>query len=202
MFNLPWYAWLNVLALPCLWAYLMLDCALQGKPRWFRQLTTVALGACVCSLFLYWNPPINDWLTPLQIGLMVLIAPMVVWFVGNSCLQLLACALPAPGRDADKEAVSSKSPPTAPAYHLDDDDIDLDAGTSNDISDEQLGKTIAALFSRDATLDDSLGNVMRLIGAEENVNTTGELLRLQLLQALCMGLILIPPLVLGLRLIQ
>lgn len=137
MFNLPWYAWFNVLALPCLWVYLM-----------------------------------------------------------------LACALLVASRDAGKEAASSGSTPTAPAYHLDDDDIDLDAVKGNDIYDEQRGKTIAALFSRDATLDDSLGNVMRLIGAEENVNTTGELLPLQLLQVLCMSSILVPPLVLGFQLIQ
>lgn len=202
MFNLPWYAWLNVFALPCLWLYLMLDFALQGKPKWFRQYTTVSLIACMLSLFLYWNPSLNALFSPLQLGLVALIVPLVIWSLGISCLQLLASPVRWWTRDAEEGEASLASTQSGVHFNLDDDDIDLDGGAVEAVDDVQRGKAIAGLFSKNATLDDSLGNIMTLLGAQQDDSSPGVPVSLLLAQVFCMSLILLPPLVLSLRLIQ
>ncbi len=202
MFNLPWYAWLNVLALPGLWVFLMFDCAVQGKPRWFRQFTTVSMVACVVCLFLYWNPALNVLFSPLQYALIVLIAPLTIWLLGTSSLQLLAGLLTGFSGDSDGVKAHPFSGQSGHQFKVDDDDIHLDGGIDKNGGDQRRGESIAALFSRNATLDESVGAVVSLIGAQESVYSTGSLVALQLVQLTAMGLLLLPPLILSLDLIQ
>lgn len=186
MFNLPWYAWLNVLALPCLWLSLMLDCALQGRPQWFRHFTTISLLACIVSVFLYWNPHVNALFSPLQPGLIILIVLLVACTLITQCLQLLIS-----GMRWWKHASNGKEEPSAapsPADHA--------------VTDEQRGKAMTGLFSPKATLDESLNNLLLLTGVQDDDETPGVLIPLQLIQLLLSGLILIPPMLLSFHLVR
>jgi len=201
MFNLPWYAWLNVFALPCLWLYLMLECAFQSRPTWFRQYTSVSIIACACSVFLYWNPAANALFTPLQYGLIALIVPLTTVSVGIIVLQLLSSILEWLTGDSEQREQSLSTTQEGVAFNLDDDDIDLDGGTRRTIGHEQRGAVIAALLSSQSTLDDSVGNIMTLLGTQEDDSTTLTLVGMLSIQLICTGLIMMPPLLMSFRLI-
>ena len=64
MFNLPWYSWINVLAIPLVWLLVWTGMKLQKVAPWQFKLSLVGHLSIVAIIFLYWNPQITPVLNP------------------------------------------------------------------------------------------------------------------------------------------
>jgi len=60
MFNLPWYAWLNILSLPILFVFIRIDYKFRDMPKLMRQLVSFQFLACAGTLLLYRNTHVFD----------------------------------------------------------------------------------------------------------------------------------------------
>ena len=58
MFNLPWFSWLNVLAIPLLWGMMWVGLRIEKSPRWQHHASVVGHLSIVAVIMLYWNPAV------------------------------------------------------------------------------------------------------------------------------------------------
>ena len=201
MFNLPWYAWLNVIALPCFWACVMLEIAANRTLQPYRKYTTVAIVACVFSVFLYWNPPLNALFSPLQIGLVALIAPLALFTLATAGIQIVATARSCVTTLDNSANVALSSCHSTAEFDPDEDDIDLDSDSNSVVETEACGRAIASLFAKNATLDDSVSCLQTLFENSLEDESPKELLFALLAQLLLAGMILIPPFYMSIQLV-
>lgn len=179
----------------------MLESAFQGKPQWYRQYLSVALLACASSVFLYWNPAVRALFHPLHYALFTLIAPMAIYSLAFASLQLIANLLLWNSTEDPTPQTTEALTDNGISLDLDGDDIDLDAGR-NTIAHEQRGRAIANLLSPDASLDNSINNVMILLGEGTDEPTAQATIPMLLVQLMCIGLAVLPPLVQSYRLMM
>jgi len=64
MFNLPWYSWFNVLAIPLLWSLIWFGLKIEKVPRWQHQFSLLGHISFVAIIFLHWNPSVSQMMTP------------------------------------------------------------------------------------------------------------------------------------------
>lgn len=64
MFNLPWYIWFNVLAIPSVWLLIWVGLKIEKAPRWKHHICLVGTLSQIAILFLHWNPSVASVLNP------------------------------------------------------------------------------------------------------------------------------------------
>ncbi|MFK7855278.1 MAG: hypothetical protein AB8B79_14240 [Granulosicoccus sp.] len=202
MFNLPWYAWLNLLGLPVLWLMMYVDQALLEKPQWLKLGTSLMIAASAIAVVLFWNPTVNALFYPLQYCLIALILPMSVLHMGVAITGVMSAAYAfcmAFSRQGVEQTCRSES---APGFNIEDDEIDLDGGEQfAGRQDEKLGEAISSLFSKDASLKTNIKSIVTLTGAEpQNLEADDDLLA-QAVHAAVVVVFLLPPMLWSLQLI-
>jgi len=174
MFNLPWYSWLNVLALPIIWGCMSFDFSVKDAPAWARRLIKFHILAAVCVIFLYWNPQIYNSLVPLNYLLAVAVLPYAAWNMITSASGFIDSVYKYTRHlwDVKKGAkrlakTLSTTPETAstPASNLEDADIDLDECMSNCEFDDEL--MMRKLLKSDSAGSEKYHGVMSILGADE-----------------------------------
>lgn len=203
MFNLPWYAWFNVLALPCLWLLFLLGMALEGQPKWQRKLIGLHVLGAIVTIFLYWNPAVSQNLTAIHYVLAVLVVPIAVWNLGITCQQLILSFLAMFFADAKDKSVIAMENDTQPQFDVDDDEIDLDVGCPSPEGEEQraeaCGEAISALFSGNSSAKTRLESVDTLLGVDDEAEEPGAEFVALLINGAALSLLTLPPVFMSLR---
>lgn len=202
MFNLPWYAWLNLLGLPVLWLMMYVDHVVLDKPKWLKLGTSLMIAASAVAVVLFWNPAVNALFDPLQYGLITLILPMSVLHMGLAITGVISAA------HATFMAISSRgidqpcrSEP-APGFNIEDDEIDLDAGEQGAGSqNERFAESLSNLFSNDASMKTTIESVAALTGVEPQTPQSDTDLIAQSVHAAVVLVLLLPPLLWSLQLV-
>ncbi|NND92160.1 MAG: hypothetical protein HKN42_14970 [Granulosicoccus sp.] len=180
MFNLPWYSWFNVLALPILWGLLYIDMAVQDRSAWMKNFIGFHILASIACIFLYWNPQLAGTLVPANYLLAVLIVPFAAWNIAQGFAELFQAIYQtaAPLFGVDEKPVRTTT--ASVAGDADDidilaDDLDLDGGVTCGSMDEDVakaGKAITSLFSNRSTARDRMEGVMTLLGDDDDKAST------------------------------
>ena len=203
MFNLPWYAWFNVLALPCLWLLFLLGMALEGQPKWQRKLIGLHVLGAIVTIFLYWNPAVSQNLTAIHYVLAMLVVPIAVWNLGITFQQLILSALAMFFTGPREKCVVVMENDTQPQFDVDDDEIDLDAGCHSLDGEEQcaeeFGEAVSALFSGNSSAKARLDSVNTLLGVDDEVEEPGAEFVALLIHGAMLSLLTLPPVFMSLR---
>jgi len=163
MFNLPWYSWFNVLALPILCVVLVVGMSMAGQAPWLKQLFKVQMLVAAAVVFMYWNAALLGSFLPLNYAFLLSTTVLAVYVVGGAVWDLLVVTI-AWLRNKSKHA---KAPVTSTAVqqqtHSDtqgisdvDGIVDLDAGQCSDVErDRQMGEAISSLFRKSSDSEPS-----------------------------------------------
>ena len=202
MFNLPWYAWLNLLALPVLWVLFYVEYVVTEKPRWLRQYSGVAMAAAAVVILLYWNPHINTALVPLQYGLMLLVVPFAVVQLGVAITGLILSLLAWCIRFTRGSQIEPAEPESGAIDDLEADSIDLDKVYSGtDCSADKVGRAVSTLFSRHSSLESNIDSLVTLSRIDRNTDSKVDDVAAHLIQGALIAALLLPPLVMCIRLV-
>lgn len=203
MFNLPWYAWFNVLALPGLWLLFLLGMALEGQPKWQRKLIGLHVLGAIITIFLYWNPAVSQNLTAIHYVLAMLVVPIAVWNLGITCQQLILSVLAMIFADPKEKSVIAMENDTQPHFNVDDDEIDLDAGCPSLVGEEQraeeCGEAVSALFSGNSSAKTRLESVNTLLGVDDEAEEPGAEFVALLINGAVLSLLTLPPVFMSLQ---
>ena len=167
MFNLPWYSWFNVMAIPCLWGLLSLNSAMASRPAWLGKVLRVQILAAITTIFLYWNPAISDGLLPLHYALILLVLPLLIWNIGAVVLDLLQIAWVNVKLLAKPQMQRVPEPETPPVL-LHGNDIDLDGGESPLLREKEIGEAVSSLFSSHSSAATRVGSIGKLFGEPDD----------------------------------
>jgi len=165
MFNLPWYAWVNLLGLPILLLVLYADYALRGLPKWTRYIAKFQLLCCAATLVAYRNTHLID------IGYPV----AIIFFIGVSslfALQLLDLATAlylgifgkkyTPSNQSNDQAHLATN---AATVDLDAELVDLDQGCC--AHEKRVHDNMPVVLNKKLSGQERLKGTLRLLGELE-----------------------------------
>lgn len=179
MFNIPWYSWLNILALPILLGIMYFESVLEEEPGWLKQLLVFHYIALFVVIVLYWNPQLFQMLVPANYLLALLILPYALWQIVQGLIGLTDALKHRKSRlhPAKNRAGHDDHQPASPApWPLEGDDLDLDEGVTCASLAEQQARTtesISGLFSKNNSTKSKINNALFLLG-EPDIDTPHE----------------------------
>jgi len=128
MFNLPWYSWFNVLALPILCVVLVVGMSMAGQAPWLKQLFKVQMLVAAAVVFMYWN--------------------VTIAWLRNKSKHAKA--------PVTSTAVQQQTHSDTQGISDVDGIVDLDAGQCSDVErDRQMGEAISSLFRKSSDSEPS-----------------------------------------------
>jgi len=181
MFNLPWYAWINIFALPLMWLFMTLDFTVLGAATWLRRLVKYYIAACVASIFLYWNPQLYHSLVPVSYFMVGLIVPFTLWNLWLSLSGVIETvdALLFP-KLREENAIEHRAVAVeldeVPLAHLHNANVDLDVGVTCQALEQARDKElehVATLLAQGHSTESKLESFQALMGGEEEFRPDG-----------------------------
>ena len=163
MFNLPWYVWFNVLAVPLVWAVVWFGLKCEKASPWKFTASTTGHVSAVLVIFLYWNEHIQQVTAPLSYFIAAAALATFLYCGVSTIAEGIRLvfrnfkikrqmALEDTSAMPSEASIKSQSPNKLPEYVDGIFDIDDDCG---DFDSEKIGENIDAIFSPDKSFADA-----------------------------------------------